>query len=268
MRTRLLGSLALLAGLAAMTQATLVYAIDHRNGIRFVTFDTLAPGAQTVLGTGITAGYFGLDFDAAASNLYAARLTSGVAFVDRLSLANGSTLASTPIIGTGTESITGLTIDAANNAYLSTVGATSNLWTINVATGATTLIGSMGTNLVIDISIDSAGRMVAHDISTDSFHFVNTSTGALTLIGPHGLAANFAQGMDFDWSNNVLYAAVYTGGGTLTYGSVSLANGAVTPIPGILSGEYEMAVQSAVPEPATLTALSLGALALLRRRKR
>jgi hypothetical protein len=252
------------AGLAASTQASLVYAIDNR-GLRFLTFDTLTPGVQTDITLAYPSGYFGMDFDASATNLYAVK----AGFVDQLNLANGSALASAPIGGAaGAESVTGLTIDASNNAYLSTFGTTSNLWSINLTTGATSLIGSMGADIIIDIAIDSNGRMVAHDISTDTFHFVNTTNGALTLIGAHGLAANFAQGMDFDWSNGTLYAAVYTGGGTLTYGSVSLATGAVTSIPGITSGEYEMAVKSAVPEPATLTALSLGALALLRRRKR
>lgn len=263
MRTNSLVTLGVLAGLAAATQASLVYAIDNRN-LRFLTFDTLTPGTQTVLTTAYPSGYFGMDFNAAATNLYAVK----AGFVDQLSLVNGSALASAPIGGVaGTESVTGLTISTSDVAYLSTFGTTSNLWTINLSTGATSLIGSMGSDIIIDIAMDTAGRMVAHNISTDTFHFVNTATGGLTLIGAHGLAANFAQGMDFDWTNDTLYAAVYTGGGTLTYGSVNLTTGAVTSIPGILSGEYEMAVQ-AVPEPATLAALSLGALALLRRRRR
>ncbi|MCO5297824.1 MAG: PEP-CTERM sorting domain-containing protein [Fimbriimonadaceae bacterium] len=257
--------------MSATAEATLVYAVDLRNG-RFVTFDTLAPGTQNVLATSYTGGYYGLDFDASATNLYGAKGSSTVTpTLERLNLADGSVASSTPITGLDAGgTVTGLTIDNANNAYLSASGTAGyNLYNLNLGTGAASLIGTMSaTNIVIDIATDVNGRMVAHDISTDSFWFVNTSSAAMTLIGSHGLAANFAQGMDFDWSNNTLYAAVYTGGGTLTYGSVSLADGSVTSIPGIVSGEYEMAVQSPVPEPASIMALSLGALALLRRRKR
>ncbi len=269
MKTNSLVALGVLAGLAATTQATLVYAVDMR-GNRFVTFDTLAPGAQTVLNASYLPDYFGMDFNAAATNLYGVKTVTGVSSVERLSLADGSLLASAAITGIDSgATVTGLTIDGSNTAYLSAGGSAGyKLYNLNLTTGAAGLIGTMSANIIIDIAVDTAGRMVAHNISTDTFHFVNTATGGLTLIGGHGLTANFAQGMDFDWSNNVLYAAVYTGGGTLTYGSVSLTTGAVTSIPGIISGEYEMAVQSAVPEPATLTALSLGALALLRRRKR
>lgn len=270
MRPTLIVAMGLLAGISATAQATLVYAVDLRNQ-RFVTFDTLAPGAQTVLATGYTGGYYGMDFDAAGANLYGVRGSAGAnLFVDRLNLADGSAASSTAITGLdSTATVTGLTINASNNAYLSASGTAGyNLYNLNLSTGAASLIGTMSAaNIVIDIATDVNGRMVAHDITTDSFWFVNTSNGSLTLIGAHGLAANFAQGMDFDWSNNTLYAAVYTGGGTLTYGSVSLSTGQVTSIPGILSGEYEMAVKAPVPEPASIVALSLGALALLRRRK-
>ena len=273
MKSKALIGLLALVGLTSVSHASLVYAVDVRNQ-RFLTFDTLTPGTQTVLATGYNTPYFGLDFNAAATNLYGIRntVTGGPMVLDQLSLANGSVLGSVGITGHAAGAgITGLAFDSANNAYMSTftTGIGSELYSLNTTTGAASLIGNMhATNIVIDISVSSTGQMVAHDISTDAFHNVNTGTGAMTLIGNHGLAANFAQGMDFDWSNNTLYAAVYTGGGTLTYGSVNLGTGAVTSIPGILSGEYEMAVQQAVPEPASLAALGLGALALLRRRKK
>jgi len=268
--THLIAGIAAMACLHASASASLVFADDVRNK-RFVTFDTLAPGAQTVLNAAMTTDYFGLDFDASATNLYGVKTVAGVSSVDLISQANGIFTSSATITGLDTgATVTGITFDTANNAFLSAGGAAGyKLYSLNVGTGAASLIGTMhATNIMIDIAMDTAGRMVAQDISTDSFFFVNPATAALTLIGPHGLAANFAQGMDFDWSNNVLYAAVYTGGGTLTYGSVSLTTGAVTSIPGIVSGEYEMAVRNAVPEPATLAVLGFGVLAAIRRRKK
>lgn len=272
MKSRLACGIVAAIGLTSMCHASLVYAVDVRNR-RFLTFDTLTPGTQNVLTTNYLPNYFGLDFDASGTNLYGIQNpAAGGMVLDRLNLANGSVASTTTITGVvAGAGITGLTFGPGNNAFISTflTGTGSQLYSLNINTGVASLVGSMhATNIVIDISMDTAGRMVAHDISTDAFHWVNTGSGAMTLIGNHGLAANFAQGMDFDWTNNTLYAAVYTGGGTLTYGSVNLTTGAVTSIPGILSGEYEMAVQSPVPEPTTIAALGLGALALMRRRKR
>jgi hypothetical protein len=265
-------TLVAVAGFAcvAVASATEVYAVDVR-GQRFVRFDTNTPGTQTVLATTYANQYYGLDFDASATNLYGAGIIGGVARLDTLSLTNGAALTSVNITGLDTgASITGLTFDVNNNAFLSASGTGGyKLYSLNTGTGAATQIGVMSAaNIMIDISSSATGQLVAHDITTDAFWNVNPGTGATTLIGNHGLAANFAQGMDFDWSNNTLYAAVYTGGGTLTYGSVNLTNGTVTSIPGIVSGEYEMAVRAAaVPEPATMAALGLGLAAVIRRRR-
>jgi hypothetical protein len=94
--------------------------------------------------------------------------------------------------------------------------------------------------------------LVAHEIATDSFYNVNPATGAMTLIGSHGLAANFAQGMDFDNQDGTLYAFIYTGGGTNRFGTVNLTTGAFTtqaqdnPL-----GEFEGAVRNTCPAGAT-----------------
>ncbi|HZH98944.1 MAG TPA: hypothetical protein VEX38_08230, partial [Fimbriimonadaceae bacterium] len=194
--------------ISAAAQASFVYAVDIRND-RFVRFDTMSPGSQTVLATGVTANYFGMDFNSTASTLYAAASpAAGTAQLHTLNLANGAVTSNIGITGIDSDAnVTGLTIGASNQAFLSANGTSggNKLYSLNLMTGAASFIGNMGvggTNLIIDIAINSAGQMVAHDIATDSFSFVNTSTGALTPIGPHGLAANFAQGMDFDHSNN------------------------------------------------------------------
>lgn len=261
------------AGLAfaASASASTVFAADIRND-RFVSFDHTTPSSQTVLGTAFTPNYFGLDFDASQTNLYALRDT-GV--VERLNLTNGAILNTTSITGSAALvtnlSYTGITFDPFGNGYLSTFlsGVGSQLHSYNASTGASTLIGLMDadvTRIVIDIAARGNGEVWAHSISNDAFGQVNISTGTTTWLPTHGLAANFAQGMDFDWSTDTLIAAVYTGGGTNTYGSVNLTTGAVTSLGAITAGEYELAIQ-AVPEPTTMTLLALGALAARRRRK-
>lgn len=266
MRVKFISAFVVL-GVSSMASATLMYGHDMRNN-RFVSFDSATPGTQTLLGTQTT-DYFGLDFNASGSTLYGLSSTGNL---QTINLANGAALSSVAISGvTAGSSWTGITFDASNNLFLSTflTGTGSQLWSLNANTGAASLIGTMhASNTFIDISISSTGRLVAHDITSDSFFDINTGNGASTLIGAHGLAANFAQGMDFDWSTNTLYAAVYTGGGTNTYGSVNLTTGAVTPIGSIVSGEYELAAVNPVPEPATLAALGMGAIALIRRRKK
>ena len=62
---------------------------------------------------------------------------------------------------------------------------------------------------------------------------MNKTTGAATLVGPIGINANFAQGMDFDWATNTLYATMYVGTGVGAYVAIDTTTGAPTswPIP-------------------------------------
>jgi len=192
---------------------------------------------------------FAIDFDASATNLW---------FVE------APTTAQPPLYGTvdpvtgvlntlgtlngGMLGATGLTAhpDGVTWYLTENVGTTMNLYRGNIATGTLTLVGSDATGgIIIDISCDSQGRLIAHSITSDSFYSVDPNTAALTLIGAHGLAANFAQGMDFDWTNDTLYAAIYTGGGTGRFVSVNTTTGAVTTLADTTptNGEFEIAVQ-------------------------
>jgi len=114
------------------------------------------------------------------------------------------------VIGTGsnTQSASGMAWDNSNGTmYLSTTNiATSELHTVNLGTGATTLVGGMGAASPGAIAIAVMdGQMYSFDVTSDSLHSINKSTGAATTIGPLGFDANFAQGMDFDESDGTCY---------------------------------------------------------------
>jgi len=211
----------------------------------FVSFQLGDFTGQTVVGQSTNA-YYGMDFDPSGTTLWAVNDTDGT--LGTIDLATG---AYTPVVACpapGGENWTGLTIDSLGGFWGSTV---DSLYTIDPATGASTLVGAFGTTgaLVIDIAVDSAGNMYLHDIGDDSIYSVDTATGAATLIGTTGYNANYAQGMDFDAIDGTLYIALYEGGGANVYGTVDLATGAVTPLAvSNPEGEFEMATKTAGSE--------------------
>ncbi len=254
--------------LSCVSEAATAYAVDLRND-RFLSFDVDDPGSQTVLATSYSGNYFGLDFNSTGSTLYGLLYNSpGSAQLDSLSITNGSVLGSVAVTGLASDAVvTGLTVGPNNFAHLTTYGGTtSKLYTIDLTTGTTALVGVMtSAGLVVDIAASPGGDLVVHNATTDTFDVVNPDTGALTTIGSHGIDANFTQGMDFDPTSGLLYAPVYSGGGVNNYGTVSIFDGTITPIAGLLSGEYEIAI--AVPEPGTVSLLMAAGAMMFRRRR-
>ncbi len=209
---------------------------------------------------------FAMDFNVAATTMFIVDSTAAATPLLRtLALANGTPTTIAPLSGlAAADAITDLTINPTSGAtFLSTSdGTNSALWSVSLTTGAATLIGSMGAGIVIDLAVNCSGAMYAHDISTDSLFSVNPATGARTLIGAHGLAANFAQGMDFDNNDGQLYAWIYTGGGTYTYGTFNLATGAITPLnTNTPPGEWEGSVQNTCAPPSANLSLTKTATA-------
>lgn len=254
--------------LTGVSKAATAYAVDLRND-RFLRFDVIDPGSQTVLATGFSGNYFGLDFNSTQTTLYGLLYTGpGTAQLDSLNLNDGSVLGSVGVTGIDSDAVvTGLAVGPNNFAHLTAYGAAgvSKLYTIDLTTGTTALVGVMtSAGLIVDIAASPGGDLVVHNATTDTFDVVNPDTGALTTIGSHGIDANFTQGMDFDPASGLLYAPVYSGEGVNTYGTVSIFDGTVTPIAGLLSGEYEIAI---VPEPGTLSLLMVAGAMMFRRRR-
>jgi len=240
MRTPLL----LLAAAAIASTASaqsIIYGLDFRMD-RFYRTDTGDfVGNFATVGTN-SQSIFCLDFDQTATTLWGINfdtseygnfdLTTGV--FTALGLVSGPT-----------GNCTGLTCATDGTWYVSEVATGSNLWVGDVTTGTFTLVGPITTGLIIDISISATGALYGNNISDDSLYSINTTTGAGTLIGPTGQSTNFAQGMDFNWADGVLYATLYTGGGTGVFATLNLTTGAATVLQSTtpLNAEMEMAVK-------------------------
>ena len=177
--------------------------------------DVTIPGVWNVVGGGMGqffAGDFLLgDFSKMYILDYA---TNTLITVDTASAAQTIIGPATPGAG---ESWSGLTGAVDGTLYASgTTCAASTLYTVDPASGATTAVGPITDGpCIIDISINAAGELYGVDIVNDVLVQINPATGAGTVIGSTGVAANYAQGMDFDEVSGILYWASYTTQGEL-----------------------------------------------------
>jgi len=175
-------------------------------GYTMNTYDLLTPGITTVLGPYTGAGFAAGGTWGAGDIWYVTDYYSVA-----LMTADQTTGALTTIGGSGT-AYNGIAYDYSTDTLY---GASSyNLYTIDTGTGAQSLVGSWGSSyLMIDIGIDNDGQIYGHDIVTDSMYLIDKGTGAATLLGSTGQSCNYAQGMEYDHDNNILYAAAYTSTG-------------------------------------------------------
>ena len=208
-------------------------------------YDFTLPDFAAQTSRGVTQqSLFALDFSADGNTLYGISGSAAASNPSTLFTINTLTGAATvvaPLSGlTAGDSASGLSIDPVSGiAYFSAAGGTpllSRLYTLNLATGALSLIGPLSAptdptgTIFIDIAMNCAGELYGHNIGDDALYSINPSTAATSLIGAHGLAANFAQGMDFDNTDGTLYAFIYLGSGTNRFGSFNLATGAFTTL--------------------------------------
>jgi len=110
---------------------------------------------------------------------------------------------------------------AAPTLWVSTGSA--GLATVDVATGATSFIGSTGTALT-DIAFSPSGDL--YGISFSDLYKVNSSTGATTLVGSLGSFSGTANALVFG-ANGTLYMA---GSSLYTVNTLTGAASAIGPI--------------------------------------
>jgi len=175
------------------------YGLEVYPGTNVISFDPTDPNTLSIIAVGLPAGsfYAGTWFDDkwyvtdnAGLGLYTVDTGTGVF---------------TSISNTG-QAYNGIASDGTTM-----YGVTSTaLYTINLA-GGSTLVGNLGSaGLMIDIAIDmNTGIAYGHDIVDDSIYTINLGTGAATYVGPTGFDGNYAQGMEFDQDNDILYLALF-----------------------------------------------------------
>jgi hypothetical protein len=118
--------------------------------------------------------------------------------------------------------------------------STSSLYTIDMGTGAGTLVGPLGTGtLMISLDCDRDGVMYSYDLGfgTAKTYTIDLGTGAATPIGGTGVQVNYGQDMAYDWETETMFATIFN------YGSfqgelhtIDLSTGAMTYVATLDSG--------------------------------
>jgi hypothetical protein len=170
------------------------------------------------------------------------------------------------------EGFTGLAYDETGGtmyAASATCASASHLWTIDRATGASSLVGEIvGASCIVAIAVNAQGEMYGMDLINDALYAIDKTNGNAALIGSLGFNANYAQDMAFDLQTGVLYLAGLDGDAlTDSIYTVDLQTGAaslVAPIGSSLGEVDAMSTQSAggpCAQPQDLPWLSLDAVA-------
>lgn len=206
---------------------------------------------MTPIGTpALSPSLFAMDFDNTATTLWA--IDDAIDTLGTIDIATGVFTPIGPITGVPVgHNFTGLRFDTldSDRVFVSTSGTGgSQLHTLNLATRVLTPIGTISaTEIIIDIAVANNGNIYGHGISTDILMRIDRETGVGTSLGLTGVNSNFAQGMDFDASTDILYAWIYIGGGVNDLRTFDLSTGAATLVVAGVNRECEGAIKVAVP---------------------
>lgn len=162
------------------------------------------------------------------------------------------------------DTATGLSWNRADGkmyaASANSAGTVGTLYTVNLSTGAFTVVGTMtGMTLPIWLEIDNSGNAFAADITTDKLYSINLATAAATEVGNLGVNIAFAQEADFNTSNNVLYMAGYIGGGVSNIYTVDTTTGLATVVGPTTGNEFTMfTIADTLPDAPIIPPLTCG----------
>jgi uncharacterized protein YjiK len=211
-------------GLAFDPNTNTLYGIDDSTD-SLITLDTTT-GLGTVVGVegalGAAAAWESLAFDPNTNTLFTVNDTSDelyvVSAVDGTTALAGSTAPATVIEG--------LTFDAnTNTLYASNDSGGGQLYTINAANGAATLVAAYpaSTQDIEGLAYDSVNNiMYGTDNGRELLHSVNVADATLTLIGAMG--SNDLDSAATDPATGIMYAASSSDGMLL---SIDIASGEI-----------------------------------------
>lgn len=255
---------AMLLGTAA--SASDIIGLNMRGGYQmFRTTTDDFTGNYAAFGDPWSEAAFAMDLDPTGTTLYAIKYDGSNTY-GTVDMDTGQFTAMGQISGPTADNTTGLSVDPTTGIWYLT--NSDGLYAGDITTGVFNFVGAMGFDLCIDLAIDSQGNAYGMDIADDVLYSINLQTGVGTLIGSTGMAANYAQGMDFDYATDTLYATIYTGGGTGVFAYYDLDTGLANIIQDTtsLNAEMEMVVTTAIPAPGALALLGLAGLVRNRRR--
>ena len=200
----------LFKGILSDAPAFAVDLIPNPDNLKYIP-DTTVPGSWNSIGPTRNSLYAGDFLAGDFSTLYA------ISSDDNNLYTVDTTTGAATLVGTATppagHAWTGLS-GAPNGTFygLTTDGSVSILMTVDPMTGAVTQKGEIqGVAIGIDLAYNTEDKMIyIVDIVTDSLFRVDPDTLTTTQVGPLGVNANYAQGMDFEEDSGVLYWAAYT----------------------------------------------------------
>jgi hypothetical protein len=216
-------------------------------------------GAGTLVGTPSSLGITGLAFNS-LGNLYASTIKGGVT-LERINPSTGAQISSIALtIGMGDLSFQPIT------NVLFGISQTGSLYTINVSTGATTLVGDTGTLRSGGLAFGPNGTLYLAGVDPSpntktgyALHTLNPATGAILTSVPLSL---FYDGLGVR-SDGVLFgntAGVF-GDNILT---LNASTGAETLIGSTnITKVSDLAFIVVTPEPGTWSLLSVGFIGVL-----
>jgi hypothetical protein len=279
-----LGLVALGLGVAPPARAAVIYGISN-DGTTLIRYSSTNPGAVTVVGdfSGATSNLDGIDFRPANGLLYGYDSGSNqVVVVDTATAA--TTFVSNPATGSTTRDL-GIDFNPVPDRLRLVNVADQNL-RINVDTGGTAVDGALAyaagdPNFGIDPNVNEAAYTNSFAPSPrtpppgTTLYYIDyeldilaTTTapndGLLTTVGSLGVDTSAYTGFDifFDptTDSNIAFASLTVGGQAGLY-TIDLATGAATFVGDIDANlVYGLAVApAAIPEPASLALLGLGA---------
>ena len=213
------------------------FAIDIYPGYNLVNIpDTDVPGVWNIVGSMGSHDFFAGDFVGGDfTTLYAVDYNTNGLYA--INTATGAQTLIGPTAPPAGQTFSGLTGTPDGTMYgLVTSCSASSLVTVDIVTGATTLLGALpGIGCGIDLAYNTADDMIyIVELLTSNLMKVDPATLAVTTVGSLGVAPNYAQGMDFEEESGVLYWAAYISSGELRV--IDTTTGASTLVGAFPSG--------------------------------